>query len=54
LELKDTVGAFEGAGYSSKGLYRPMVNCIMFSKAKIPYCKVCEDAVVRMIESYTK
>jgi hypothetical protein len=54
LELKDTVGAFEGAGYAARGLYRPMVNCIMFSKAKIPYCKVCEEAVVRMIEYYIK
>ncbi len=54
LEFKDTVGAFEGAGYTSRGLYRPMLNCIMFSKDKIPYCKVCEEAVVRMIENYKR
>lgn len=39
------VGAFQGAGYSAKGLYRPMVDCIMFSKGKKPYCKVCEKAI---------
>jgi hypothetical protein len=54
LEFKDTVGAFEGAGYTSRGLYRPMLNCIMFSKDKIPYCKVCEEAVVRMIKYYKR
>ena len=43
------VGAFEGAGYSSKGLYRSMLDCIMFSKGKKPYCAVCENAVEKMI-----
>jgi hypothetical protein len=48
------VGAFEGAGYQSRGLYRPMIDCLMFSKGKKPFCKVCEQAVIRMIKSYTK
>ncbi len=48
------VGAFEGAGYASEGLYRPMVDCIMFTKGKKPYCKVCEKAVLRMIQYYTE
>jgi len=48
------VGAFEGAGYSSKGLYRPMLDCIMFSKGKKPYCKVCRAAIVRMIKYYSE
>lgn len=48
------VGAFEGAGYSAKGLYRPMVDCIMFSKGKKPYCKVCEKAIRDMINFFTK
>ncbi len=49
-----TVGAFEGAGYSSVGLYRPAVDCIMFSKGKKPFCPVCrralEGAVRRLLE----
>ncbi len=48
------VGAFEGAGYSSKGLYRPMIDCIMFSKGKKPFCKVCEAAIIKMIKYYSE
>ncbi|MCL4419497.1 MAG: IgA Peptidase M64 [Bacteroidetes bacterium] len=48
------VGAFEGGGYSSQGIYRPMVDCIMFSKGKKPYCKVCENAIFNMIRFYTE
>ena len=53
-EYQGKVGAFEGAGYSSVGLYRPMIDCMMFSRAIIPYCKVCEEAIVRMILHYSK
>lgn len=48
------VGAFEGAGYTSKGLYRPMLDCIMFSKGDKPFCKVCEEAIRNVIAHYTK
>ena len=48
------VGAFEGAGYSAQGLYRPMIDCIMFSKGKKSYCKVCENAIQQMILHYTE
>ncbi len=47
------VGAFEGAGYASKGLYRPMVDCIMFSKGTDSFCKVCEESIVGIIEYYS-
>ncbi len=47
------VGAFEGAGYASKGLYRPMLDCIMFSIGKKPFCKVCEKAIESVIKYYT-
>jgi hypothetical protein len=46
------IGTFEGAGYLSKGLYRPMVDCLMFSKGTKPYCKICENAVFRVINSF--
>jgi hypothetical protein len=48
------VGAFEGAGYQPKGIYRPMLDCIMFSKGDKPFCKVCEEAIKEVIGSYTK
>lgn len=46
------VGAFEGAGYLLKGLYRPMLDCIMFSKGDKPFCKVCEEAIKNVIDHY--
>jgi hypothetical protein len=48
------VGAYEGAGYASKGLYRSMLDCLMFSKGNKPFCKVCEQAVIRVIKHYTE
>lgn len=48
------VGAFEGAGYQPTGLYRPMLDCIMFSKGDKPFCKVCEEAIKEVIKSYTE
>jgi hypothetical protein len=50
--LEDKVGAFEGAGYASKGLYRPMIYCIMISSPKGEFCRVCQQAISRMIEYY--
>ena len=47
------VGAFEGAGYSAKGMYRPMLDCIMFSKGAKPFCKVCEEHIKKVINRYT-
>lgn len=48
------IGAFEGAGYSARGLYRPAVDCIMFTKGAKPFCKVCEEAVIRVIKFYSE
>jgi IgA Peptidase M64/Peptidase M64 N-terminus len=52
-EFKGVVGAFEGAGYSSKGLYRSAIDCIMLSSTMQPYCKVCEEAVIKTIKYYS-
>jgi hypothetical protein len=48
------VGAFEGAGYAAKGLFRPMLDCLMFSRGLRPLCKVCEQAVIRTIQYYSE
>ncbi|GAB4337828.1 MAG: hypothetical protein Kow0037_21210 [Calditrichia bacterium] len=53
-ELKDKVGVFEGAGYVSEGIYRPMLSCIMFSNDRGEFCKVCQDAIRRTIEQYSE
>jgi len=50
--FKDKIGACEGAGYTSQGLYRPSVNCMMFSNEQKAFCRVCERAVATMIEQY--
>jgi len=50
----EKVGAFEGAGYSAQGLYRPMIDCLMFTKGTKPFCKVCEQAVIRVIKHYSE
>jgi hypothetical protein len=48
------VGAFEGAGYASTGLYRPTLDCLMFSRRMQPYCPVCARAVEATILRYTR
>ncbi len=39
------VGAFEGAGYEQKGLYRPEADCIMFTRDEVGFCRVCKRAI---------
>jgi hypothetical protein len=51
--LVGIVGAFEGAGYVSSGLYRPAVDCLMFSRGVKPLCPVCRRAVLERIRIYT-
>jgi hypothetical protein len=48
------VGAFEGAGYAATGLYRPTLDCLMFTRRVQPFCPVCERAVEEMIVRYTR
>ena len=48
------VGAFEGSMYEAKGLYRPEVDCIMFSRNPTTFCRVCERALERTIRLYTE
>ena len=47
------VGAFEGAGYEPKGLYRPQVDCIMFTRDEVGFCRVCQQAISRIIDIYS-
>lgn len=53
-EYKNTVGAFEGGGYVQKGIYRPMIDCIMRSNAPQKFCVVCEKAIQEMIDFYSE
>jgi hypothetical protein len=47
-------GAFEGAGYEPKGLYRPEIDCIMFTRDKVGFCRVCRRAIERIIDLYAR
>jgi len=46
------VGVFEGAGYATKGLYRPSIDCRMFSLSLTDFDPVCSAAIGRMIDFY--
>jgi hypothetical protein len=48
------VGAFEGAGYEAKGLYRPEADCIMFTRDEVGFCDVCTRAIHRMIDMHSR
>jgi len=52
--LDDKVGVFEGAGYASKGLYRSQVYCIMIFNPKNEFCRVCQRAIGRMVDFYSR
>jgi len=56
VDMKDKykVGAYEGGGYVTKGVYRPSYDCSMKSISYDNFCPVCRDALSRMIESYLK
>jgi hypothetical protein len=48
------VGAFEGASYQAKGLYRPSPDCIMFTRNLDAFCPVCARAIERVIDLYAR
>lgn len=53
-EYKNTIGAFEGGGYVGKGIYRPMMDCIMRSNAASEFCIVCKKTIEDMINFYSE
>jgi hypothetical protein len=52
MEHSGSVGAFEGASYEPRGLYRPEIDCIMFSRNMVRFCEVCRRALERIIDLY--
>jgi hypothetical protein len=48
------VGAFEGASYEPRGLYRPEVDCIMFTRDRVGFCAVCRRAIGTIIDLYAR
>lgn len=50
--VKQELGVYEGAGYRSRGAYRPVDWCLMRSNL-YQFCPVCQRAISRMIDFYT-
>ena len=51
-EFKETLGVFEGGGYVFKGVFRPMIDCLMKTN-EASFCPVCNKALQHMILQYT-
>ncbi len=54
MKYSGRVGAFEGAAYEARGLYRPEADCIMFTRDPVGFCRVCRRAIGRIIDLYAK
>jgi len=48
------LGLFEGAGYQTYGIYRPYFECRMKNNTAPAFCPVCQRAISRMIDFYTR
>ncbi len=49
-----TVGKFEGAGYSLKGVYRACQDCRMRTNENPDFCPACKQAITNLIRFYTE
>lgn len=52
--LTTKVGVYEGAGYQSKGVYRPVQECRMKVNQVKEFCPVCQRAMRQIIDFYTR
>jgi hypothetical protein len=46
------IGAFQGANYDAQAYYRSQLDCVMFTRDDVPFCRVCQDAIERIIDLY--
>ncbi len=54
MSEKYPVGAYEGGGYSSHGIYRPADVCRMRKNDVPDFCPACQSALERIILYYTQ
>lgn len=52
-KFRTQAGAFEGAGYMAKGLYRSQIDCIMHTR-HLEFCKVCQRTIAEVMAQYTR
>ena len=48
------IGVYEGGGYQSKGVYRPVQECRMKINEAPVFCPICDRAIRRIVDYYTK
>lgn len=53
-EIYTSVGVYEGAGYTTKGIYRPVTECRMKINEAPAFCPVCQRSLERLIKFYTE
>ena len=46
------VGAFRGANYDAQAYYRSQLDCVMFTRNVVPFCRVCQRALEQVIDLY--
>jgi hypothetical protein len=51
---KLTLGVYEGGGYATLGIYRPMQDCRMNTNKAKTFCPVCQRALIRVVDYLTK
>jgi hypothetical protein len=47
------VGAFQGANYDALAFYRPQIDCVMYSRDEVEFCRVCQRALEAVIDLET-
>ena len=52
-EHANRTGAFQGANYDARAYYRSQLDCVMFSRDEVPFCRVCSRALERIIDLHT-
>lgn len=54
LVKEGKAGLVEGGGYLEKGVWRGFENCRMRTNEEPEFCLVCKQALIRLIDFYTK
>jgi len=44
------VGAFQGAKHDARAFYRAQLDCVMFTRDEVPFCRVCQRALDQAID----
>ena len=47
------IGAFEGAGYCTEGVFRAEIDCIMFTKGLKKFCAACSGGIHEVVGEMT-